>query len=295
MTSSTLLAMLEQRGLLPDVPFYGANLLPVPEPSRVAYAGCWHARHDLIADAMHAAKTAGADTLVHTGDFLYTGTSAAKALMVIEETAQELDMFVVAVRGNHDEPSLYRRAVTATRRRSATMTRRGQAPPQDPFARLSERVLHAPNGTRWTWGGVEFVALGGAFSVDRAARTLDVSYWAGEVASPRDVGKVKSGGPAQVMITHDIPDGADLQLPPNPPDWWDLDNAQAHRRLLRSAVDVVRPDWVIGGHMHVRRTASIWLPEGHQVRVEVLDRVESGVANNLLVADLIDGQVLPVS
>lgn len=276
--------------LLP-VPWQAPELIEVPEPSRIAFAGCWHARAEFVRDAMTAARDGGATVLVHTGDFLYTYPAANKMLVEVETVAAELGMFVVVVRGNHDDPALFQKAVTSTRRRNKGPAHGGVA---DGFARLSPHVLHAPNGLRWAWQGVQFVALGGAFSVDRAARTEGVTYWAGEVASPRDIGAVKRDGKANVMITHDIPAGTHLPFGSTRPDWWDIENAEKHREGLRAAVDVVRPDWVVGGHMHIRFTDGLWLNDGHQVRVEVLDKIESGVENNLLIVDLSDGDMVPV-
>lgn len=284
--------------MLPPVPWHGADLLDVPEPTRVAFAGCWHARADLVRAAMTAAKDAGATTIVHTGDFLYTYPSANKMLLEVETIAAELDMFVIVVRGNHDDPALYKKAITSTRRRNKGPRAGGVA---DGFARLSPHVLHAPNGLRWTWHGVEFVALGGAHSVDRPARIEGVSYWRDEVASPREIGTVKRGGKATAMITHDIPAGTHFPFAPTRPDWWDIDGAEKHRAALRGAVEAVRPEWVIGGHMHRRFSDGIWLTgqqadeAAHQVRVEVLDKIESGITTNLLTADLIDGQIVPVA
>lgn len=277
--------------MVPPVPWHAPDLIEVPEPSRIAFAGCWHARAEFVRDAMTSAREAGATVLVHTGDFLYTYPSANKMLVEVETVAAELGMFVVAVRGNHDEPALFKKAVTSTRRRNKGPESGGVA---DGFARFSPHVLHAPNGLRWTWQNVEFVALGGAFSVDRAARLEGVSYWNGEVATPREIGAVKRDGKANVMITHDIPAGTHLPLGHAREDWWDIDNAEKHRQGLRDAVDAVHPDWVVGGHMHTRFTDGLWLDDGHQVRVEVLDKIESGIDTNLLIADLADGEMVPV-
>lgn len=283
---------------LPEVPWHGAALIEVPEPTRVAFAGCWHARADLVRPAMQAARDAGASAIVHTGDFLYTYPSANKMLMEVERIAAEMDMFVIVVRGNHDDPALYKKAVASTRRRNKGPDAGEGKGVADGFARLSPHVLHAPNGLRWTWNGVTFVALGGAYSVDRPARIEGVSYWRDEVASPREIGAVKRGGHATVMITHDIPAGTHLPFPPTRPEWWDIDGAERHREALKGAVDAVRPDWIIGGHMHLRFSDGIWLTgaqqDAHQVRIEVLDKIESGLDTNLLIADLRDGDVLPL-
>lgn len=277
-------------GMLPSVPNYGPALLPVPEPTRVAFAGCWHSQHHLVGGALQAAKDQGADVVVHTGDLLYTGAAAQRALWALEHAAIALNMFVVAVRGNHDDPALFRKAVLSTRSRTR------KRPHSDPFARLSTRVLHAPNAMRWEWAGVTFAALGGAYSVDRPARVEGQTYWAGEVATDADIRQVAAGGKVTALITHDIPApaGGTVPLPLQRPDWWDIAGAEADRERGRVAVEASTPDWIIGGHLHVRHTGGVWLPGGHQVRVEVLDKIESGVEGNLLVADLIDGQIVPV-
>ena len=279
-----------------DAPFYAPTLTPISDPTRVAFAGCWHGRYDLIGPVMQAAATAGADVLVHTGDFLYDNPTAGKALYVIDEWAKRLNMPVVAVRGNHDNPALYHKAVVATRRRNKTKDGTLRVP--DGFARLSEHVLHAPNGLTWVWNGVRFGALGGAFSVDRAARMVDVSYWSGEVVTPRDVSTLTQAGPIDVLVTHDVPTGAVLNLPATRPEWWDIENAEKHRLLLRKAVDAVRPSWVVAGHMHLRQTTGFWIHDDstpQQVRVDVLNRVESGIPENLLVCDLVDGAMNAVT
>lgn len=274
--------------LLP-VPWRAPELLTVPEPTRVAFAGCWHGKSQYVEETLRAARAAGAEAVVHTGDFLYTSPAANESLTVMERVASDLGLFVVAVRGNHDEPALFQRAVTATRRRNRAQV------VADGFARLSPHVLHAPNGLRWTWRGVGFVALGGAYSVDRPARVEGATYWAGETATTREINEVKRGGHAHVMITHDIPTGANVPMPVKRPEWWDVAGAEADRQRLQSAVEVVRPHWVIGGHLHIRHTGGMWLNGAHQVRVEVLDKIENGIGGNLLIADLVDGSVAPVA
>lgn len=109
----------------------------------------------------------------------------------------------MVVGGNHDDPGLLRSAVE-----------RGVN--QDGFAALAPRVLHAPNGVQWVWGGVRFGALGGAPSVDHPARVEGVSWWRDEVISEGEIRTRTSGGPVDVMVTHDVPAGLRLPLPPPP-------------------------------------------------------------------------------
>jgi hypothetical protein len=58
----------------------------------------------------------------------------------------------------------------------------------DGFVEVTDRILWAPRGHRWTWQGVRFLALGGAFSIDRQYRKLDSGRWGWfkeEVITPR--------------------------------------------------------------------------------------------------------------
>lgn len=270
--------------MAPDVPHWGVPVdPPLGEPSRVAFAGCWHSHTDEAIAGLRAAKDTGADVVVHTGDFLYTGATANAFCMAVQDEATRLNMHLVVVRGNHDNPEIFAKAARTSRRRK----------PADGFARITHRILHAPNGTRWTWRGVEFVALGGAASVDRPARVEGQSWWPGEVATTRDVNKVLKGGPATVLVTHDLPLGSDFPYEPTP-DWWDMDYAYAHHNLITTAMDGVEPDWVICGHMHARHSGHTTTKSGKRVNVEVLDQGRDGPTTNLMVADLADGALTPV-
>ena len=54
-------------------------------------------------------------------------------------------------------------------------------------------------------------------------------------------------------------------------------------------VEATRPDWVIGGHLHMRHSGALTTSAGKAVSVEVLDKVEAGIATTLFIADLRDG------
>jgi len=45
----------------------------------------------------------------------------------------------------------------------------------DGFVEVADRCLYIPRGHRWTWRGVHFGALGGAFSIDWRDRTAGKS------------------------------------------------------------------------------------------------------------------------
>ena len=126
-------------------------------------------------------------------------------------------------------------------------------PGPDGRAQVTERIFHLARGHRWRWHGRDWLALGGAVSLDRAGRTSGADWWPEEEITPRQAGSVIEAGPADVMVTHDCPAGIEHAVPPPPPGWSgaDLRRSDAHRALLREVVLAVRPRWLMHGHLHL--------------------------------------------
>jgi hypothetical protein len=135
----------------------------------------------------------------------------------------------------------------APHRRRAAIRGAGRA------AGYRERIWHLPRGCRWRWHDREWLALGGAVSLDLARRTPGQDWWPEEEITWRQAGAVISAGPADVMVTHECPAGVEHTFPP-PPSWWaaaDLRRSDAHRALVREVVLAVRPHWLMHGHLHI--------------------------------------------
>src|SRR5580704_14524363 len=90
-------------------------------------------------------------------------------------------------------------------------------PGPDGRAQVTERIFHLPRGHRWRWHGRDWLALGGAVSLDRAGRTEGASWWPEEEITLRQAGSVIEAGPADVMVTHECPAGIVHAFPPPPP------------------------------------------------------------------------------
>jgi hypothetical protein len=126
---------------------------------------------------------------------------------------------------------------------------------------LSPNVLVAPPGHRWTWAGVRFGAIGGAFSVDHSFRTPGRDWWPGiEEVHPEDV-EALGDGELDVLVTHDVPAGVPLFSAFKLNDS-DTAQAQVSRDLLRQAVKRTGPEVVFCGHHHQRRRFNLELPAG---------------------------------
>jgi hypothetical protein len=87
--------------------------------------------------------------ILQLGDFGYTLDAAF--MRRVERTLARTGLHLVFVDGNHEAFTyLYRYPIGGNGLRT-----------------LTPHIHQLPRGFRWTWAGVRFLALGGAYSVDR--------------------------------------------------------------------------------------------------------------------------------
>jgi predicted phosphodiesterase len=216
---------------------------PLATPERLAVLGDTHGDTDFALRALaYARHDRGADVVLQLGDFGFTWPESPFAAGV-SALACDLDMPVLWVDGNHENHDAL------------------DAIPIDPATGLrpiAPGVWHLPRGYRWTWGGLRFLALGGATSLDSHLRTPGLNWFPQESLSRDDVHHAVSGGPADVMLCHDAPDGVDIPgLTPNQFPPAAIRGAEQHRRILRLTVDRVQPRWLFHGHYHVSYVADL--------------------------------------
>lgn len=134
------------------------------DPIRLLVAGDTHGNqlhweHVLLP----AAREHQVDAIVQLGDLGYwplTG-EGLDYLAWLSAELDDADLSVIFVDGNHEDHRALR-----------------QLPARpDGFVEVTDRILWAPRGHRWTWQGVRFLALGGAYSIDRQYRKLDSGRW----------------------------------------------------------------------------------------------------------------------
>lgn len=205
---------------------------------KVAFAGDWHGNGFWAVQAIKYAREQGADVIVHLGDFGYDFFD--DYLDRVQGALRRNDLELWFVDGNHENfPKLYNQwEVNEDGRRS-----------------LRPRIFHLPRGYRWDWVGHKFLALGGAYSVDRDMRVLDKSWWAEEVISDEDVEKAAAGGQVDFLISHDCPTGVripGLEKGSSYFPQWALDESYVHRQQLTKVVEAVRPTVIVHGHYHRR-------------------------------------------
>jgi predicted phosphodiesterase len=243
---------------------------PLATPARIGFAGDWHANTRWATSAIGYAAEHGAGVILHLGDFGYEFRPAF--LRGLDRALAATNLQLLFVDGNHEAfPTLLRYPV------------RGNG-----LRQVSERVWHLPRGFRWTWGGVRFLALGGAYSIDRQWRTPGSSWWWQEEITDEQVAAAIAGPEVDVLISHDCPTGVAIPDLEESADQWpplDLIRAEGHRRQLARVAEVTRPRWLWHGHYHRRYDATADLGYG-PVAVRGLDCDATSFDANVVVVDL---------
>lgn len=136
---------------------------------------------------------------------------------------------------------------------------------EDGSIRIREHIVYMPRGLRWTWIGVRFIALGGAYSVDKEYRLMlerkrrkpGTLWFPGEEMTDREMLDILTDDrtPVDIMLAHDKPYKSQ-------PDWnrKDLTECLPNQHRLQAAVDTLKPKLYLHGHLHYRYTDKIPLP-----------------------------------
>jgi hypothetical protein len=241
------------------------------EPRRIAFAGDWHGNGRWAVAAIEHAAQLGAGVIVHAGDFGYEFRAAY--VRDLTRALTRLGLHLWFVDGNHEDFSLLRLYPVR----------------ESGLREVSERIWHVPRGHRWTWSGTTFLGCGGAHSVDRQWREPGTSWWREETITDADATRCTTGGPVDVLVSHDCPAGvpipglAEPAAPRFPPE--DLALANEHRRRLRRIVDTCRPRTIVHGHYHVAYETTAHAL-GYPARVIGLDCDGTALDRNVRLLDL---------
>lgn len=129
---------------------------------------------------------------------------------------------------------------------------------------IRPHIHYFPKGSRWTWDGVKFGTIGGAFSVDFRRRVAGLDLWPDfEEAHTEDMFKLGSEK-LNIFVCHDTPYVDDrLRMYIVGPE---IETASERtRKILQQAVLTTEPEIVFHGHWHRRLTYN-W----HGAKIEAL-------------------------
>lgn len=226
------------------------------EPRRVMFAGDWHGNVYFAEMVVRAAAEQGADVVVQCGDYGHWEHIGSDFHDVVSDLAHSYGVPVVWIDGNHDQQI----HLWSTYRETGPFG----------FVVIRPGVYYAPRAHRWTWNGVRFLALGGAYSIDKRSRLKkelrygwprNTQWWPTETITVEDVDAAVAGGETDVLVCHDSPAGVDASGSGHEDDfrWFPL--AEQNRDRLRTVVDATQPRLVVHGHWHHRHTSYIDRPE----------------------------------
>lgn len=221
--------------------------ITAPNYGLLGVMGDVHSHAPWTLQAIERFAALGVTHILQVGDFgIWPTVTGENFLRDVNRKLLELGVLMVVVPGNHEN---YTRLENELR----------PAAHYSSFLQLPEYdgILFAARGQRWNWDNTDFCALGGANSINKDSLVPFVSWWPQESISLGDVYRTVDGGRADIMLTHEVPDGVpivqDLSHHSKDRGWSPEALGYAHdsRAMLRQAVDAVQPELLIHGHYHV--------------------------------------------
>lgn len=208
------------------------------EPTRLLVAGDSHGDPNHVTFLVGQAVEHNCDAILHLGDLGFFPKWAPEFLDLTGQLLEQNELALYFVEGNHED---YPRLHDPRHRQVG------------PFRRIelskglgSGAIWHIPRGARWSWRGIRFLGVGGAYSIDRHQRGLGIDWFFEETLSEEDYRRiVAEPDKVDVCVFHDAPSGA-----PIPNELIYSFDAIWNRELLRKIVNHVRPALVLHAHYH---------------------------------------------
>lgn len=215
---------------------------------KIAICGDWHCSYGFALSQIKELHNRGVTDIYHCGDFGYWPHTdlGEQYLKMVSDALTTRGMRLYWVDGNHENfdaleeackhvPSAYRKKI------------------------IKPGIWYLPRATTFSVDNTNFLAMGGAFSIDKAWRTPHVSWWHQETITEGDVQRAISaitlanveGYPIDVILAHDAPLSANLQLQNG---YKDDRESEANRERLQYITDAAAPKYLFHGHYHQRLT-----------------------------------------
>jgi predicted phosphodiesterase len=218
---------------------------------QILLAGDTHGNTRHVLYLIRKARLMGCDRVFVVGDFGYWEHTLAGIEFMDTVDKYARDITVYFLDGNHDKTSL--------------LLEKYDSPEfTDPegFLLVRPRVRYARRGHRWTWDGCRFIALGGAYSVDKyvsldkeansyAPETL---WFPEEEMTDEDMKQILlDTSLVDVILAHDKPRGSE-------PGWNRkvYDMCLPNQDRLQRAVETLDPKYFIHGHLHFPYIDQMW-------------------------------------
>jgi Predicted phosphoesterases, related to the Icc protein len=221
--------------------------------SRILFAGDTHGNLSHLRYLLEVAAKERVYTLFILGDFGYWEHQQEGVIFLdkLNAVAEKHGVVVYFLDGNHDNLGHLIDAYDGAEYLN-----------QDGTIRIRDFITYTPRGLRWTWDGVRFIALGGAYSVDKDYRLLlerkrrkPGSLWfPGEEMTDAEMAEILADtSPVDIMLAHDKPAKTDVGLK-------NIPECFPNQHRLQAAMDTLKPKMYLHGHLHHRYSAQVPLP-----------------------------------
>lgn len=202
---------------------------------RILVAGDSHGDGRYVQYLVESADDNGCELIIQLGDFgLWPGKFGEQFLADADVALAEANLDLWWLDGNHEdhgqiqawstEPNFYEQP-----------------------KRVTDRISYLPRGYRFELGGLHFLALGGAWSIDKDFRTAHVDWWPQEELTEADVRRAtQDSAPIDVLLSHDMPalDEAYAHFP------WMAEGGSQNRSYVQHVASALDARLHLHGHMH---------------------------------------------
>lgn len=228
---------------------------------RILFAGDTHGDSTHVRYLVGRAKASSCDRVFVLGDFGHWPHMAdgRRFLEQLNNLATKEQVPIYFLDGNHDNmPPIYRTPQPADRYGFLHPT-----VVEGDKETVMTNIHYAPRGHQWIWGSKRFIALGGAYSVDKDYRLKEEArrgrsnylWFETEEMTDGDMENIlRTASPrvVDVMLAHDKP----LR---SQPDWnrKDLPECLPNQRRLQRAIDHLAPEHYFHGHLHYFYTDTV--------------------------------------
>lgn len=200
-----------------------------PDTPLIAVCGDWHHDTPTVLGALDWIHANGISTIIQVGDFGFFDTHASSEFLSrVNRRAAKYGINIIFLDGNHeDHPLLWSEYADSERS-------------DEGFWKIRNNIWYSPRGNSWDWFGLTLATVGGAYSIDRAYRTLDVDWFLEEEIRYSDFEHLDR---ADILFTHDAPTTFPAAMLPIP-------ESYESRRMIDRLLDRTRPLLHIHGHYH---------------------------------------------
>lgn len=232
--------------------------------AKVILGGDTHGDKDHVFWLIKKAEEEGAQAVFVLGDFgIWSHFDGGAFVRHVSNRVSRTGISVYFLPGNHENYDLLEQYEKANERT------------KDGFVVIEPGVFYSPRGHRWTWSGVKFLSLGGAYSIDKPYRVMQdqgirtraqvrqmnsdkltereryalqfphLSWWPQEEINDEERDRAIEGGEVDVLLTHDKP----LVAKPR----WNRKNIPEcvpNQEQIQRVVDATKPSLLVHGHLH---------------------------------------------